>query len=109
VYFGAKTTSKGKKINYKVVDLVDTYNFCTYHFFHPRPFEFFKNPPLFVISTGKDVRRRYPYRFVTPTGRDTSGISTGWLYASRERVFPSGSNLTGREEGVGKPCSIALL
>jgi hypothetical protein len=29
---GAKTTSTEKKFNYRVVDLVETYNFCIDHF-----------------------------------------------------------------------------
>ena len=32
MYLGAKTTSTEKKLNYKVVDLVETNNFCIDHF-----------------------------------------------------------------------------
>ena len=42
MYLGAKTTST-KKINYKVVHLVEIYNFCIDHLFNLRPIEFFKN------------------------------------------------------------------
>ena len=43
MYLGAKTTSTEKIFNYKVVDLIDTYNFCIDHFLIWDILNFFKN------------------------------------------------------------------
>ena len=43
MYLGAKTISTEKNFNYKVVDLVEIYNFYIDYFFNLSQFEFFKN------------------------------------------------------------------